>query len=70
MFLFKVTFIQGYIYSGVYLYRGIFIQGCLILVCVVTLLLVSAVFVHAFTATAFPLLSRISAKARNILGIG
>ena len=70
MFLFRDTFIQGCIYSGVYLFRGIVIQGCLNLACVVTLLLVSVVFVHACTATAVPLLSRISAKARNILGIG
>ena len=69
MFLFRDTFIQGCIYSGVYLFRGIFIQGYLILVCVVTLLLVSVVFVHACPATAFQLLSRISAKARDILGI-
>ena len=69
MFLFRDTFIQGCFYSGVYLFKGIFIQGCLILVCVLTLLLVSVVFVHACTATAFPLLSRISAKARDIQGI-
>ena len=70
VYLFKDICIQGCIYSGVYLFRGIVIQGCLILACVVTLLLVSVVFVHACTATAFPLLSRISAKARDILGIG
>ena len=70
VYLFKDNCIQGCIYSGVYLFRGIIIQGCLILVCVVTLLLVSVVFVHACTATAFTLLSRISAKARDILGIG
>ena len=61
MFLFRDLFIQGFIYSGVYLFRGIVIQGCLILACVVTLILVSVVFVQAGTATAFPLLSRISA---------
>ena len=70
IFIFRDTFIQGCIYSGVYLFRGIVIQGCLILACVVTLLLVSVVFVYTCTATAFPLLSRISAKARDILGIG
>ena len=70
IFLFRGLFIQGCIYSGLYLFRDIVIQGCLILACVVTLLLVSVVFVHACTATAFPLLSRISAKARDILGIG
>ena len=75
VYLFKDIYIQGYIYSGIYLFRcifiqGIVIQGCLILACVVTLLLVSVVFVHACTATAFPLLSRISAKARDILGLG
>ena len=75
MFLFRDTFIQGCIYSRIFVFRDVFIQGiiilgCLILACVVTLLLVSVVFVHACTATAFPLLSRISAKARDILGIG
>ena len=69
IYLFKNICIQGCIYSGLYLFRGLVIQGCLILACVVTLLLVSVVFVLACTATAFPLLRRISAKARDILGI-
>ena len=70
MFLFWNIFIQECIYSGVYLFRGIVILGCLILVCLITLLLVSVVFVHSWAATGFPLLSRISAKSRDILGIG
>ena len=58
-----------YLFRGVFI-QGIIIRGCFILACVVTLQLVSVVFVHACIATAFPLLSRISAKARDILGIG